>query len=148
MLVKKEYERLLKKRIVEDYIRENHRSPSVATIREKEIEYRAKYPNLDLVGFSTIDIKHPNFLDKSSSAVENKNRKAMSDDSIAVSNRIDILAEKMFDSFTGFATTTHRCNRLIQSIEARLDNLILLNSKADIFLYGIQEDFSTSEFVD
>lgn len=148
MLVKKEYERLLKKRIIEDYIKENHRSPTVATIREKEIEYRAKYPNLDLVGFSTIDVKHPNFLDKSSSAVENKNRKAMSDDSVAVSNRIDILAEKMFDSFTGFATTTHRSNRLIQSIEARLDNLILLNSKADIFLYGIQEDFSTSEFVD
>ena len=148
MLVKKEYERLLKKRIVEDYIKEHHRSPTVATIREKQIEYRAKYPNLDLVGFSTIDVQHPNFLDQSSAEQENASRRAMSDDALAVSNRIDILAEKMFDSFTAFSSTTHRCNRLIQSIEARLDNLILLNSKADIFLYGIQEDFATAEFID
>lgn len=148
MLVKKEYERLLKKRIVEDYVREHQRSPTVATVREKQVEYRARYPNLDLVGFSTTDVVHPNFLEESSAAKENSNRRAMSDDALAVSNRIDILAEKMFDSFTAFSSTTHRCNKLIQSIEARLDNLILLNSKADIFLYGIQEDFSTAEFID
>lgn len=148
MYANKEYEKILKKRIIEDYIKEYGRSPTQSTIKEKEIEYKKRYPNLDLVGFSTIDVKHPNFLDKSSSKIENVNRKAMGDDSVAISNRIDLLAEKMFDSFTGFATTSHRCNRLIQSIEARLDNLILLNSKADIFLYGVQEDFATSEFID
>lgn len=148
MSTRQEYNTLLKKRIVEDYIKEFKRTPSPATLREKEIEYKKKYPNLDLVGFSTIDIKHPNFLSVSSSVDENLNRKAMIEDSVAISERIDALAEKMFDTFTGFSVTAHRCNRLIQSIERRLDNLILLNSKADIFLYGIQEDFVTSEFID
>jgi len=148
VLSKQEYQKLLRKRIVTDYISEYKKSPSLATIREKEIEYTKKYPNLNLVGFSTFDVKHPNFLEKSSASIENTNRKAMEDDANVISSRIDSLAEKVFDSLTGFNTTVNRCNRLIQSIEARLDNLMLLNSKADIFLYGVQEDFATNEFVD
>ena len=145
---KEPYENALRKRIILDYIKENKRSPSKAAIFELEREYKKKYNNLNTVGFSAIDLETPKFNKNSSSSVENANRRSMSEDLSTVEERVSQLMELMDDSFKGFSVTTNRCNRLIKTIETRLNNLILLNSGADVFLYGIEETFDTHEFVD
>lgn len=145
---KEVYETMLRKRIVEDYVKEHKRSPTRAALFELEREYRKRYPNLDVVGFSGIDLKRPNFNDSSSSAVENKNRRAMKEDLLAAEERISELIELMDDSFKGYMVTANRCHRLVKSVERRLNNLILLNGKSDVFLYGVEESFDTNEHID
>tara|TARA_B100000131_G_scaffold315009_1_gene352750 strand:- start:10180 stop:12201 length:2022 start_codon:yes stop_codon:yes gene_type:complete len=145
---KEPYEAALKRRVIEDYIKQHKRSPSRAAIFELEREYRKKYKNLDEVGFSAVDLKTPGFIQNSSASIENTNRRAIKDDLSVVEERIVDLIELMDDSFRGYSATANRCNRLVKGIESRLNNLILLNSGADIFLYGIEETFDTHNFVD
>ena len=145
---KEVYEKMLRKRIVQDYVKENGRSPSRAALFQLEEEYSKVYPNLDEVGFCGIDFTKPGFMEASSAKDENKNRRAVRDDLSAIEERIHELGELMEDSYRGYMTTVNRCDRLVKGVEKRLNNLILLNGKADVFLYGVEESFDTNEKVD
>ena len=144
---KEPYEAALKRRVIEDYIKAHKRSPTKAAIFELEREYRKKYKNLDDVGFSAVDLQTPGFGENSSASIENTNRRAMGDDLATLEEKIVEMMELMDDSFKGYSATANRCNRLIKGLETRLNNLILLNSGADIFLYGVEETFDTHEFI-
>jgi len=142
-----QYDIALRNRAIKDFIKENDRSPSVAQIFELEREYRIRYPEIETIGFAGYESQKPLFTSESSSSLENQNRRAFSEDLDVIDLKAADLVDLLEDSYRGFSVTTNRCTKLLSQIEARLNNLILLHSGADVFLYGIEEDFSTQEFV-
>jgi hypothetical protein len=84
----------------------------------------------------------------SSASQENKNRIALWDDAVTLSDRLDDLLQTLEDSHRGFYGTSRRIARLLSQTESRLDNLLLLNGAADAFVVGVEETFDTQIFVD
>ena len=142
------YQVALRNRAIKDYIKENNRSPSEAQIFELVLQYQQRYPEINTVGFSGYDITKPNFRKESSSEEESLNRQSFCEDLDVVDEKADQLVDLLEDSFRGFQVTANRCNKLLAQIETRLNNLILLHGGADVFLYGVEEDFSTQEHID
>jgi len=110
-------------------------------------EAKAKYPNLNVRGYSSRDIKLPDFQEPSSSEKENERRAAIAEDYNAVNEKITQMITLLEDSYRGFICTTNRCTKLNKAIDARLDNLLLLSGRSDVFVYGVEETFDTSEFI-
>jgi hypothetical protein len=142
------YQRALRRRAVADYVRKNKRSPSRAQVFELMHEQNEKFPTVNEVGFSGYELEKPSFGIPSSSLIENRNRTASNDDMITISKKTDDLIELLEDSFRGFKATANRCNRILQQIDARLNNLLLLSGRTDIFVYGIEESFNSQENID
>lgn len=142
------YEKALKRRAISDYIKENSRAPSKEQVFELMDRYRLLYPNLDDVGFCGIDTAKVGVKTPSSSAIENKNRDAFYDDMIVVGEKAEELVELLEDSFRGFKATSTRCNKLLNQVNLKLNNLLLLSGRTDAFVYGIEESFETQEHID
>lgn len=142
------YEKALKKRAVSDYIKENDRAPSKEQVFELMDQYRVLYPNLNDVGFSGIDTEKIGVKLPSSSAVENKNRDAFYDDMVVISEKSEELIELLEDSFRGFKATSTRCNKILNQVNLKLNNLLLLSGRTDAFVYGIEETFESQENID
>jgi len=145
---KNQYPDALRRRVVIDYISEYSRSPSREQIFELMLQKRASYPDLNSLGFSSYDIEIPHHGDESSSSVHNKNRNAVKDDIVVINEKVDELIELLEDSYRAFTTTADKCMKLGTSIDARLNNIRLLSNSLDMFVYGIEESFDTSEFID
>jgi len=142
------YASAIKRRIIQKYLSDNNRSPSPEKLRElisAEIEIR---PNLDIVGFSSLDITKPRMNTASSISTENLNRAAIQDDYSVIDQRINDLIETLEDCFRAGKNTINKTSKLISSIESRLNNLLLLKGKANVFAYGIEENFETQDLVD
>lgn len=148
MSISKEYQQTLKKRAIQRFVEEHARAPS-STERKVLLGKTFKdYPTVDEVGISGFDIQKILFRDESSAAVENKNRAAILDDLLTQAKKIDNLILHAENSFRGFRATASKTERLLRQIESRLDNLILMRDKSNIFSYGIEETFETQENVD
>jgi len=142
------YKETLRRRAVQRFVKENLRSPTEAELRNLIFEEEEAYPTVDEVGISGFDLERPRYKDVSSVEMENKNRTAISDDLATASSRLDSLLVALEDSNQGFYATSRRTGRLFDQIEARLDNLLILNSQADVFLAGVEETFDTQDKVD
>lgn len=144
----KQYQDTLKRRVVQQYIVENNRSPSPEKLRELiqiELNRRA---DLDIVGFSSLDITKPGLGSESSATEERILRTAIQDDYQTIGKRIDTLSETLEDAFRANKNTFNRIAHMLGAVESRLNNLLLLKGKADHFTYGIEEVFDTQNFVD
>ena len=142
------YPLALKRRVVLEFIEKNKRSPSREQIFELMQEGAKKYPHLNKLGFSQFDTVVPHFGEESSVADFNKNRQAHRDDAVVIGNKLDELVDVLEDSYRSFKCTLDRCKKLNSSIEARLNNLLLLSGRTDVFVHGVEESFDTSEFID
>ena len=142
------YMKALKKRVIKEYIEENKEAPSRSEIFELLRKAKDKYPHLNVRGFSSVDIELPDFQSPSSASKENSRRAAIADDYTAINDKITQMITLLEDSYRGFICTTNRCTKLSKAIDARLDNLLLLSGRSDVFVYGIEETFDTAEFVD
>jgi hypothetical protein len=145
---KKQYPDALRRRVILDYIKEHSRSPSREQIFELIQQKSAEYPNLNTLGFSSYDVRTPSFGEVSSAEKQNKNRFAIRDDLVVINKKADELVQLLEDSYRSFISTADRAMKLGKSIDARLDNLRLLSSNLDMFVYGMEETFDTVEFVD
>lgn len=142
------YEIALRRRVILDYLEENKTTPSKEQVFELMQEGRAKYPNLDTAGFSAYDIQVPYFKKVSSSETHNTNRQATRDDVLVVGRKLNDLTRILEDGYRAFLCTTNKCDKLNSSIRSRLDNMLLLSGRTDVFVHGIEEVFDTSDYID
>ena len=142
------YSEALKRRVVTEYISENGRSPSKEKLFELLRDEEARRAELDIVGFSSLDLDKPSFGGTSSLASEQMNRSSISDDFTVSQKRIDSAATLLEESFRGAKATAIRINKSFASIERVLNNLLLLKGRADVFTHGVEEGFEGQELVD
>jgi len=142
------YESAFKKRVIQDYVKENSRAPSRAQLFELMREKRREYPGAEQVGFSGQDITAPVFRDTSSSVAENRNREAVRDDMRVLGSRIEELGEFLEESYRVFIASAARSDQILGQLDKRLNNLLLLAGRTDVFVYGVEEGFETQENID
>jgi len=142
------YEPAFKKRVIQKYVEENNRAPSKAQLFELMRDIRREYPGAEQVGFSGRDVVPPVFRDISSSDEENKNREAVQDDMQVLGGRIESLGEFLEESYRVFIAAAARSDQLLSQLDRRLNNLLLLAGRTDVFVYGIEEGFETQENID
>ena len=147
MPISEEYRKTLRRRAVQRFIQKNQRSPTEAELNQLISVEERNYPTVDQVGIVGFDMDRPRFKDTSSTEMENRNRSALHDDLTTLSDRLDNLLVRLEDSHRGFYATSSRIGRLLHQTESRLDNLLLLNGLADVFVVGVEETFDTQEFV-
>jgi hypothetical protein len=148
MRISEEYEQALKKRVVQDFMSENSRAPSkreLLTLMKSAVD---EYPTLDSGGFAAKDIETIRFQEESSAEKENKFRHAAFDDLQVINQKLSRIQETMEMGFRGLYATAARVGRGLDALEARVDNLILLNESSDLFTYGFEESFDTQDHVD
>ena len=144
------YQETLRKRAVRDFVKETGRSPSRAQVNELMQLGAINYPELDTVGFSSVDLigKEADFMKESSSSDENVFRLSGYDDLLTIDNKVNDLVDLVEDTQRGFKATSTRVKKLLRKIDRRLNNLLILSGKTDVFVYGIEESFDTHDFVD
>ena len=142
------YEDALRRRVILNYFEENDRTPTKEGTFALMEEARKLYPNIDSLGFSAFDAEVPHYKEVSSAEQTNTNSHAVRDDSLVIKQKIDDLVMLLEDSYRGFTATFNRCMKYNSSIEARLNNLLLLSGRTDVFVHGMEEAFDTSDFVD
>lgn len=143
-----EYEKELKRRIVQDFIRTNKKSPSKNQIKSLMEEELKKYTNLNRYGFSGFDIQKVEFKKPISSNLENSNRSLIVSDLNVSKRKVEKLNESIQDNFLFANKNLKRISGFLDSLEQELNKLILLNSSADLFLYGINENFESLNHID
>jgi hypothetical protein len=144
------YQRTLRKRLVKKYVKENKRSPSRAQVNELMQRGALQYPNLDSVGFSSVDLidREPRFMSESSAEDENVFRDSAYDDLVSINGKIEDLAELIEVGQRSFKATSARVKKLLRKIDRRLNNLLILSGRTDVFVYGVEESFDTHDAVD
>jgi hypothetical protein len=142
------YDSAFKKRVIQKYVEENNSAPSKAQLFELMRDIRREYPGAAQVGFSGQDIIPPLFRKTSSSDEENKNREAIQDDMQVLGGRIESLGEFLEESYRVFIASASRSDKLLRQLDKRLNNLLLLAGRSDVFVYGIEEGFDTQESID
>lgn len=148
MAISAPYKNLLKKRAIERFVKKHDRSPTQTELRDLVLREFRNYPSVDQVGVSGFDIEKPQFQESSSASEENTNRKAMFDDMRTVTERVDNLTLLLEQSYRGFRGTVRRLKHSLSEVEGRLDNLLLLNSNVDQFVYGVEETFDLQDAID
>jgi hypothetical protein len=148
MPISKAYKNTLKKRAIKKFVKTNSRAPTALELRDLVIREERNYPSVDVVGISGFDIEKPQYEDSSSAIKENTNRHALYDDMTTIGTRINDSIQLLEDSYRGFVGTTNRTRHALKQIEGRLDNLLLLNTDIDIFVYGVEEAFDFQDRID
>lgn len=144
------YRQTLRRREIQKYVTSNSRSPSRAQVNELMQLGRLNYPNLDRVGFSSVDLadRETYFMQESSVEDENTFRKSVYDDLYSINLKIDDLNQLVEDSQRGFKATSARVKKLLRAIDRRLNNLLILSGRTDAFVYGVEESFDSHDAVD
>lgn len=145
MSTSKAYTETIISRAIALFISDNKRAPTTSELEDLTRTELAKYPAVDKVGISGYEIYKPQYRDVSSVESENKNRHAAYDDMKTVATRLSDLTELLEDSFRGFQGTASRTNKLLAQLDARIDNLLLLNRNVDVFVQGVEETFDSQE---
>lgn len=143
-----EYDKELKRKNIKKFIRENGYAPNKAQILEMEEISKKKYTDLERYGFSGFDIQKYNFLESGSAEKENSNRDLIYRDLKVKRRNILNLEEEINNNFKFLNRNSSRVSSFLDKLEQRLNRLIMLNSKADLFLYGIEENFETLNYID
>ncbi len=144
----KAYDAAIKARAVKKFIAENARSPTIEELRELIRVSRDSYPTIDEVGFSGFEVYKPSYKAEASALLETQARNAISEDMTILASRTSFIGTEMESAFRSFASTSGRISRRLAAVESRLDNLLLLNSSVDVFIYGIEEEFDVQDKVD
>ena len=110
-------------------------------------EQNKAHTNTPNFGLVSTEVQKMNFKDTSSASYENQTRSALYTDMHVLSDQLDSLIGELELEHRGFLATMMKTGRLLKATEARLNNLLLTNSKADSFLYGAEEAFLTHEKV-
>lgn len=145
-----QYRKTLRRRVVKKYVQENARSPSRAQVNELMHQGEIDYPGLNLHGFSAVDFvgTDTNFMEESSSSKENVFRESGYDDLVSIDQKAEDLAELIEDGQRSLKATSARVKKLLQKIDRRLNNLLILSGRNDAFVYGVEETFDSHEQVD
>lgn len=142
------YLKELKRKDIKEFIQKNKRCPSLEEIKSLQQDSLEKYKSLERIGFSHYDLEIFEFLEESSAKIENNNRESIERDYrtlVAQAKEVNINVE---EAFSYVQKNVHRANLFLDKLESRLKKLILLNTKSDLFLHGVEETFETFEKID
>lgn len=148
MAISPEYKEILRKLSVRDFVRNNKRAPTTGELNQLIHNIDVKYYDVDTIGISGFDATKPQFREIASVEEENKNREAFFSDMLALNQKLDRLIDIEEAAFRGASSTIARVNKTLDQYVSRLDNLLLLYGKDDIFLSGVEETFASQEYVD
>jgi hypothetical protein len=135
------YSEELKRKIVQDFIKENKYAPSRDQIKDLEREAYKKYTDLERYGFSGFDIHKTRFKESFSCEHENANRETIRRDFLVANSNIQNLNDQIEENHLVFNKNFNRISKFLDTLELKLNRLILLNSDSDLFLYGFEETF-------
>lgn len=146
-MISKEYQAVLKELVIKEFIKSNSRAPSFAELQELIQAAHKKHYAVDQIGLSGSLIVKPGFREHSSASNENSNRAALLLDLLTLNKKIDNLIDLEEASYHATLGNFNRINVTLDELNSRLDNLLLVYSKDDEFLYGFEEDFSNQYFL-
>ena len=135
------YSEELKRKNIQEFIKENGYAPSREQIKELEREAYKKYTDLSRYGFSGFDIIKTKFKQSFSCEDENSNRKTVQRDFLVANRNIEELDDRIEENHLVFNKNFNRISKFLDKLESKLNRLILLNSDSDMFLYGFEETF-------
>lgn len=147
-LLSTEYDTALRARLVQEYISENSRAPSIDELNSLMIHGRRQYSSLDAVGFSGFDVETVSYGETASADKENTMRLALFDDLKVIDEKLDHISGVFELSMRGLIGTSRAIGRGLTALESRLDNLILMNESSDLFVYGAEETFDNQDKID
>lgn len=148
MAISAEYKAILRQRAVRDFVKANRRSPTTVELNELILDIENKYYAVDEIGISGFDLQKPTFRQAGSAEFENSNREALFDDFITLNKKLDNLIKVEESAFRGASSTMNRANKTLDELLERLDNLLLIYGRDDIFLHGVEETFSHQLYID
>jgi hypothetical protein len=148
MAISSEYKNVLRELAIKDFVRTNRRSPTSVELNELVLEMERKYYAVDEIGISGFDVTKPKFRQNASAAVENENRQAFFYDMMTLNTKLDHLIDTEESAYRGASSTINRVNKTLDELIERLDNLLLIYGRDDLFLHGIEETFSHQLFID
>lgn len=143
-----EYQKELKRKNIKEFIDQHGYAPKFEQINELRDIALKKYTNLENYGFSGFELKKFGFQEPVSCEKENLNREIVFRDLSAQRSSIHLLSEDIENTFQYLNKDTERMSSFLDKLESRVNRLVLLNSKADLFLYGIEETLDTLDFID
>jgi len=142
------YQEALIKKVVQDFVEANSRTPNDLELRQLLNQAGKEMPSLQEVGFSGHLITKPQFVSESSAEAETQNREAIHVDTTVTSQRIDSLTERLESSFRALYSAGRSLKRHLDDIETRIDNVLLLSGSTDVFVHGIEENFVIQDHID
>lgn len=138
----------LKRKNIQEFIEKNGFAPSRDQIADMSRESLKRYTDLNRYGFSGFDIVKSEFKKSFSCETENSNRRIIKRDLKVANEEILDLDSKIEENHLVFNKNFNRISKFLDSMESKLNRLILLNSNSDMFLYGFEETFENVSKVD
>lgn len=138
----------LREHNVKKFIEEHGYAPSIAQINEMRDMFLKDHPNLTTYGFSGQGIEKIQFQEPLSSSKENRNREMLIMDSKVQKETAKTNYRKLVRGSKTLNKEIDRISNFLEKLESRINRLVLLNSKADMFLYGIEDTFNNVDNVD
>ena len=146
--MKDHYKEKIKSNIIFNYIKENGKAPTREKVFELIQATRNENPRIKETGFSGFKIKGPEFMTESSASQHNANKKAIREDVSILEKQVNGLTGLMEESFRGFISVADMCLDQNKLLDARLNNLLMLSDKSNVFLYGMEEQFINHSKID
>lgn len=147
-MLSKEYKNILRKRLIQRFVRENDRAPTTQELISLVNREEEKYSQVDEIGIAGFDIIKPTFQSVSSSADENANRGVLLDDLLTLNKKLDNLFKKEEDSYKFLLANLRKSSKDLDELNGRLDNLLNIYRSGNEFLYGVEEHFTDQTTID
>lgn len=141
----KRYAKALREYNVRKFIEENDYTPSIDQINDLRDSLLKTNPQIRKYGFCGSNLKKFGFQEKLSSTKENKNRDFIFLDLKTQKETIDNNYKSILSANKILNKDVDRLSAFLEKMESKINRLILLNSKADMFLYGVEDTFDNSD---
>lgn len=137
----------LEKRVVQDFVKANRRTPTKRELSLLIEEAKAKYPQYEILGTIAYDKQEIKHRMQSSARTENAHRRSLVDDLQKRHDSLRKLDELLEEQQRAFMSNTLRLGQELQEVEEYY-NLVLLSKEIDVFTDYIEEHFTDMSLVD
>lgn len=138
-----DYEKRIKKKIIKSFIEEHGYAPSEEKIKEEYFKQEKRYKNIDQVGFYGLDSEKYSFQEKSSRTKENSNRERLYEDFNYQRWCAKEIRESSNIFLNSYISVLEKTLNRLSSQELRVNNLLAMKGKLDLFYHGIFENFES-----
>lgn len=144
----KEYLASAQKIAIQEFIKRESRSPTIAELNILTQEIADKYYAIDDLGYANYELEYTRFRSPASATQENRNRNFLLEDLLTLNKRLDNLYTLEEDAHTSIQGTIIRNSKILDELLLRVDNIADLYKNKDGLLYGIEESFTSLEKID
>lgn len=135
------YEKRIKKMIIEDFIKENGFAPSSERINEIYFEKEKEYAGIEKYGFSGLLLEGEDFQEVSSIQKENKSRKYLKEDLEYQRWQAREIESSTLNLLKGYLSNLEKSLKKLDTEELRINNLLAMKGKYNFFNHAIYESF-------